>query len=89
MAFNWINPHEYPFDSLLLMERFQIRLMLDLNGWLNDKDKWIQSIGLALRANQHVKWYLMRRCPERGARISQLADSALRQPTRMEFASRR
>ena len=39
MALNWINPEDYSFNSFLLLERFQIRLMMDSGGWRNNKDE--------------------------------------------------
>jgi SAM-dependent methyltransferase len=59
MALGWINPSEYPFSSLLLFERFQIRMML----WIDDA-QWRRSMGIALHANPTVAWYLKKRCPE-------------------------
>ncbi len=73
MLLNWINPEDYSFNSFLLLERFQIRLMLDAGGWGKDKDKWRHSFGIALRANPVVMWYLAQRCPERSSFIEELA----------------
>jgi SAM-dependent methyltransferase len=64
MALNWINPEDYSFNSFLLLERFQIRLMMASGGWRNDNAQWRRSMGIALNANPAVKWYLMHRCPE-------------------------
>jgi phage FluMu protein Com len=64
MALNWINPEDYSFNSFLLMERFQIRLMMESGGWRNNKDEWKYSMGVALRANPAVKWYFEHKCPE-------------------------
>jgi 2-polyprenyl-3-methyl-5-hydroxy-6-metoxy-1,4-benzoquinol methylase len=64
MALGWINPSEYPFNSLLLLERFQIRRMLKSCGWWIDSEQWRQSMGIALRANPTIAWYLQKRCPE-------------------------
>ncbi|MDR0294358.1 MAG: class I SAM-dependent methyltransferase [Oscillospiraceae bacterium] len=63
MGLGWINPEEYSFNSFLLMERFQIGLMMESNGWRNNKDEWTYSMGVALNANPAVKWYLEHRCP--------------------------
>jgi len=76
MPFNWINPEEYSFNSFLLLERFQIRLMLASGGWRNNKEEWRQNMGIALNANPAVKWYLMRRCPECMPSIIELAANA-------------
>lgn len=61
---NWINSEEYSFCHFLLLERFQIRLMMNMGGWRNDKVKWAQCMGIALNANPIVKWYFEHRCPE-------------------------
>lgn len=71
MPLNWINLEEFPFDSLLLTERFQINLMFD-----NRDDEWKQHMGMALRRHPAVRWYLTRRCPERAALIEEIAANA-------------
>ena len=76
MALNWINPNDYSFNSFLLMERFQIRLMMDSCGWRNDDEEWKYNMGIALNANPSVKWYLMRRCPECTEIITKLTENA-------------
>ena len=66
MAFGWINPNDYSFNSFLLLERFQIFLMFSSYGWSNDENKsiWKYRMGVALNANPAVKWYFQQRCPE-------------------------
>jgi hypothetical protein len=64
MSLHWIDPDDYSFNAFLLMERFQIRLMLESSGWRNEKSKWKDSMGIALNANPAVKWYMIHRCPE-------------------------
>lgn len=76
MAFDWINPNDYSFNSFLLMERFQIRLMMETAGWGGNKEEWKRNMGIALRANPAVKWYMMHRCPECAAIISEVAANA-------------
>ena len=65
MGLGWINPEDYSFNSFLLMERFQIRLMMEPGGWYNNNAEWRYSMGVALNANPAVKWYLEHRSPER------------------------
>jgi SAM-dependent methyltransferase len=65
MPMGWINPNDYSFNCLLLLERFQIRIMLYSGGWRVDSEKWRQSMGIALHANPAIAWYLKSRCPER------------------------
>ena len=76
MSLNWINPKDYSFNSFLLLERFQIRLMLDQGGWSGQKDKWKASMGIALNANPAVKWYFIHRCPECAPLVEQLTANA-------------
>jgi len=76
MALGWINPEDYSFNSFLLLERFQIRLMMNSGGWRNEKDEWRYSMGVALNANPAVKAYLKLRCPECAALADEIAESA-------------
>ena len=76
MGLSWINPEDYSFNSFLLMERFQIRLMMDSGGWRNNKDEWKRSMGVALNANPAVKWYLERKCPEYATALNETTASA-------------
>jgi len=64
MALNWINPEDYSFDSFLLLERFQIALMMEPGSWCNNNADWKRSMGIALNADPAVKWYFTHRCPE-------------------------
>ncbi|MDR2515487.1 MAG: class I SAM-dependent methyltransferase [Christensenellaceae bacterium] len=76
MPLNWIDPANYPFNSFLLPERFQIRLMMDSGGWRNKKGEWRRCMGIALNANPAVKWYLEHRCPECAEIVEKIAESA-------------
>ena len=74
MALGWIDCGDYSFNSFLLLERFQIHMMF---GPGRDK-KWRRRMGVALRANPAVKWYLEHRCPARAEAIAQIAAEAPR-----------
>ncbi|MCL2159910.1 MAG: class I SAM-dependent methyltransferase [Oscillospiraceae bacterium] len=76
MGLGWINPEDYSFNSFLLMERFQIRLMMESGGWRNNKDEWKYSMGVALKANPAVKWYLERKCPECVTALNEITANA-------------
>jgi len=76
MALGWIDPKEYSFNSMLLLERFQIHLMMRTGGWRNEKDKWRRRMGIALNANPAVMWYLKRRCLECAALVDEIAAQA-------------
>jgi len=73
---NWIKAEDYSFDSFLLLERFQIALMMESNGWRNNSAEWKRNIGIALTANPSVRWYLEKRCPEAIPVISELVINA-------------
>lgn len=75
MALGWINPENYSFNSFLLLERFQIHLMMDSGGWRCEKEEWRYNMGVALNANPIVKEYFMRRCPECKALFEELTAS--------------
>jgi 2-polyprenyl-3-methyl-5-hydroxy-6-metoxy-1,4-benzoquinol methylase len=76
MSVGWIDTSVYSFNSLLLLERFQIRIMLQSNGWRVNKDEWKRSMGIALNSNPAVEWYLKHRCPEYASLIDQLVACA-------------
>ena len=73
---NWITPEDYSFNSFLLLERFQIALMMKSGGWRNDNEEWKRSMGIALSANPAVRWYFEKRCPESTPVISELIANA-------------
>ena len=54
MSLGWIKPEDYSFNSFLLLERFQIALMMNSSGWRNDKSEWRHNMGVALNANPAV-----------------------------------
>lgn len=64
MSLNWINVEDYSFNSFLLMERFQIRMIMQYSGWRNNKDEWRDNMGVALNVNPAVKWYIEHKCPD-------------------------
>lgn len=76
MNLNWIDPADYSFNSFLLLERFQIRLMMELGGWQNDSATWRQSMGIALNANPAVQWCFLHRCPECAPIVMELTANA-------------
>ena len=76
MGLGWINPEDYSFNSFLLMERFQIRFMMESGGWRNNKDEWKRSMGAALNAHPAVAWYFKRRCPECTALVDEIMAGA-------------
>ena len=76
MSLGWIDPNDYSFHSFLLLERFQIRIMLRSAGWRVNGEEWKKCMGIALNANPAVRWYLERRCPECASLIAELVANA-------------
>lgn len=76
LGIGWIDTKDYSFNSFLLLERFQVRIMLQSCGWRTDNNEWKRSMGIALNANPAVMWYLNKICPECAPIISELAANA-------------
>jgi SAM-dependent methyltransferase len=71
MPLDWLDVSTVPFNSLLLLERAQLRW---LPGWNFPRPQ----IGQALAANPVVAWYLCHKCPEITPWVeAQLAGAAL------------
>ena len=64
MAVNWIDVKGMPFDALLLLERVQIKWLVDCMP--------SDELAIALDANPVVTWYLGSKCPERREKIAEL-----------------
>lgn len=64
---NWIDPKDYTFDCMLLMERHQIRWMLGMAT-----PDFRRDMGIALANNPKVAWYFAQRCPERAETVAGL-----------------
>lgn len=64
MAVNWMDVKGMPFDALLLLEKVQIKWLVDCMP--------SDELAMALHANPVVKWYLVNKCPERREKIAEL-----------------
>ena len=71
LGLGWLKPEEYSFNSLLLLERFQLRYTLG-----REKPEFAEAMGIALAANPVVAWYIARRCPECAHIVERLAAGA-------------
>ena len=71
LGLGWIKPEEYSFNSLLMMERFQLRYALE-----RENPELMEAMGIALAANPAVAWYIKRRCPECAHIVERLAAGA-------------
>lgn len=69
--FNWINPKEISFNSLLLMDRWLIGMIMS-----NNDVEFSTNMGIALANNPTVAWYFVNRCPECKERVNKLIDQA-------------
>lgn len=76
MALNWINIEEFSFRHLLLLERFQIRLLC---SWFQAPEQRLH-LGTALKYNSSVAWYFSHRCPEAAQWIEDTAAAAPEAP---------
>ncbi len=54
---NWMSMEDVSFNALLLLERVQLM-------WLGKMDISKKNLGIALRDNPVVFWYLVNKCPE-------------------------
>lgn len=68
---NWINPEDYTFDHMLLLDRFQIRMMLGI-----PMADYCRDLGIALKHNPKVAWVFAHRCKEYAEKVYELAASA-------------
>ena len=68
---NWINPEDYTFDCMLLMERFQIGIIVGISD-----PEYRRDLGIALKYNPKVAWYFAHRCPEAADDVARLAAEA-------------
>lgn len=69
MSLKWINVEEYSFNSFLMMERFQIRVLLKC---AEQEEALAGRLGIALGANPAVRWYFLHKCPECRAIVDSL-----------------
>jgi hypothetical protein len=56
MALDWLDVSDLSFNSLLLLERFQLE---KFPGWVPQ-----QELAIALETNPVVDWYIQHKCPE-------------------------
>lgn len=68
MGVNWIDVKGIGFNTLLLLERVQIKWLLDFVPR--------EELAIALNADSVVKWYLSNKCPGRQEEIAGMAAGA-------------
>jgi ubiquinone/menaquinone biosynthesis C-methylase UbiE len=75
MAFNWIKPEQFSFNTFLLMDRWIIRYFLGLgktSPGAFKNEEYRKNLGIALFYNPAVQWYFCEKCPEAKDRIAEL-----------------
>ena len=53
MAFHWIDPEDYSFNCILLMDRYLIRQLCKREGY---QEEYLRNLGIALAYNPAVAW---------------------------------
>ena len=70
---SWIKGEEFDFNSFLLTERFQIRQMFgDIGNNAAEDTEYLKNMGIALNYNPIVRWYFLKKCPERAEFIEKV-----------------
>jgi len=75
MPLNWINAEEYPFNSILLMDRWILRYFVGMGqsgAGSYDDPEYRKNLGVALAYNPSIRWYFENRCPESMERVALL-----------------
>ena len=71
---SWIKGEEFDFNDFLLTERFEIRQAFgDIGNNCAADTVYLRNMGIALKYNPIVKWYFMKKCPERAEFIAKVA----------------
>ena len=73
MSREWMDVSQIPFNSMLLLETFQLSLF---PGWLPERE-----LSVALRANPCVEWFLRHKCPQLNVWLDRVM-SGTREPGR-------
>ena len=74
MSYNWIDPNEFSFNCILLMDIYLIRLICTQS--YGNEEKYFHNIGLALAHNPAVAWYCKAKAPEVGEQVDKLIAAA-------------
>lgn len=69
MALNldWINVEDYSFNCVLLMERFQLRMLCT-----NRSANYTHHLGVSLKYNPAVAWYIVHLLPEKKSFVDKI-----------------
>ena len=73
MAFHWIDPEDYSFNCILLMDRYLIRQLCKKEGY---QEEYLRNLGIALAYNPAVAWYCREKVPEIAEDVEQLVKNA-------------
>ena len=73
MSFNWIDPTEYSFNCILLMDKFIIRQICTAS-WYDEE--YLKNLSIALAYNPVVAWYCKEKAPEIANDVNKLTAAA-------------
>jgi len=73
MKFNWIRAEDFSFNSLLLMDRWMVRMIC---GKYAEWDAFYDQMGIALAYNPAVAWYMAHKSPESKPVVEAMAAKA-------------
>ena len=74
MSYNWINPNEFSFNCILLMDRYMVHLICTQS--FGGEETYYYNLGIALTYNPAVAWYCKEKVPEIAEHIEKLITSA-------------
>lgn len=74
MSFNWINPKDFSFNCILLMDRNLVRIICTQS--FGNHEEYQKYLGIALANNPAVKWYCKAKAPEVAETVDKLVSSA-------------
>jgi len=70
MPSGWIDAKQFPFDTLLLMDRWIFRTIAR-----KEDPEFRQKLAISLSGNPKVHWYIVNKCPERKEYYDELVAS--------------
>ena len=73
MSFNWIDPTEYSFNCILLMDKYIIRQICTAS-W-HDQE-YLKNLSIAFAYNPVVAWYCREKTPEIASDVDKLTAAA-------------
>ena len=79
MSFNWIDPTEYSFNCILLMDKYIIHQICTAS-WYDEE--YLKNLSIALAYNPAVAWYCKEKAPEIANDVDRLIAAAPKECTK-------